>query len=244
LPDGGFPLALTGTVRPGVGGEPASFDIVGTGRPGTDTAGWEYRYHGHLTRNWPHAVDQRPALVGSVIRVKAHDDRRANEVFSFIAVKQQPPFTWELSGSWTYRSFHNNPTQLYRTEWLPSARQLILAEGLFKLESPTSTTLQGADEPLAGEVQRHDGTRQAHLFWDLKGTVRPEDASFEIVGTGRTTGKEFHYQGHLTRKWPNGIDQPGDAAQALVGSSVQSPKEPYLPAFCFPFIAVKQRQVI
>jgi hypothetical protein len=170
LPDGGFPLALTGTVRPGVGGEPASFDIVGTGRPGTDTAGWEYRYHGHLTRNWPHAVDQRPALVGSVIRVKAHDDRRANEVFSFIAVKQQPPFTWELSGSWTYRSFHNNPTQLYRTEWLPSARQLILAEGLFKLESPTSTTLQGADEPLAGEVQRHDGTRQAHLFWDLKGT--------------------------------------------------------------------------
>jgi hypothetical protein len=244
LPDGGFPLALTGTVRPGVGGEPASFDIVGTGRPGTDTAGWEYRYHGHLTRNWPHAVDQRPALVGSVIRVKAHDDRRANEVFSFIAVKQQPPFTWELSGSWTYRSFHNNPTQLYRTEWLPSARQLILAEGLFKLESPTSTTLQGADEPLAGEVQRHDGTRQAHLFWDLKGTVRPEDASFEIVGTGRTTGKEFHYQGHLTRKWPNGIDQPGDAAQALVGSSLQSPKEPYLPAFCFPFIAVKQRQVI
>jgi hypothetical protein len=244
LPDGGFPLALTGTVRPGVGGEPASFDIVGTGRPGTDTAGWEYRYHGHLTRNWPHAVDQRPALVGSVIRVKAHDDRRANEVFSFIAVKQQPPFTWELSGSWTYRSFHNNPTQLYRTEWLPSARQLILAEGLFKLESPTSTTLQGADEPLAGEVQRHDGTRQAHLFWDLKGTVRPEDASFEIVGTGRTTGKEFHYQGHLTRRWPNGIDQPGDAAQALVGSSVQSPKEPYLPAFCFPFIAVKQRQVI
>ena len=76
------------------------------------------------------------------------------------------------------------------------------------MESPTSTTLQGADEPLAGEVQRHDGTRQAHLFWDLKGTVRPEDASFEIVGTGRTTGKEFHYQGHLTRNGRTGSINP------------------------------------
>ena len=257
--DGGLPLLnLRGTVRPGVGGEPASFDIVGTGRSDSGTADWEYNYHGHLTRNWSHAVDQRPALVGSVIRVKPHNGQpgggwrsEAGTVYSFIAVKQQPPFTWELSGSWAYRSYHNNPQQVYppradpryrrdgpspdTAEW-PSGKQLILAEGVFKLESPTHTTLQGADEPSG------TGIFQAVTFLDLKGTVRPEDASFEIVGTGRQSRKEYHYQGHLTRKWtnPNGIDRPGDAAQALVGSFVQSPNERYLPAFCSHFIAVKQ----
>jgi hypothetical protein len=82
--DGGVLLDLKGTVREGASVSfefgagrtsfetPVSFDIVGTGRTGTETAGWEYRYHRHLTRNWPTAVDQRPALVGSVIREKAH----------------------------------------------------------------------------------------------------------------------------------------------------------------------------
>jgi hypothetical protein len=81
-------LDLTGTVQPGVGGEPAGFDIVGTGRPDTGTAGWEYRYHGHLTRDWRNAVDQRPALVGSVIRVKPHGNAPGGYVAPFIAVKQ------------------------------------------------------------------------------------------------------------------------------------------------------------
>lgn len=246
-------LDLNVTVHPGVGGEPASFDIVGTGRPRTPTDGWEYHYHGHLTRKWPHAVDQRPALVGSVIRVKDHNGgpgnwrSEAGTVYCFIAVKQQPPFTWEeLSGSWAYRSFHNNSKQVYpiredsrrprqdTAEW-PSPKRLILAKSVFKLESPTSTTLRGADEPLG------TGILQAVTFWDLKGTVRPQDASFEIVGTGHTAGNEVLHQGHLTRKWSNGKDRPGDAAQALVGSFVRSEKDRSgMTPFCFHFIAVKQ----
>src|SRR5262249_39353390 len=90
--DGGFLDLLKGTVQPGAGGEPSSFEIVGAGRPDTDTAGWEYHYHGHLTRTWDNAINQVPALVGSVIRVKAHNGvptrSPAGEVFSFIAVKQ------------------------------------------------------------------------------------------------------------------------------------------------------------
>ena len=48
-------LNLKGTVllrervgeKPGYVGEPRIFfEMVGTGRPGTDTDGWEYRYHG------------------------------------------------------------------------------------------------------------------------------------------------------------------------------------------------------
>ena len=85
--EGGFLDLLNGTVQPGAGGEPSSFEIVGTGRPDTPTAGWEYHYHGHLTRV--------PALVGSVIRAKSHNGQpgggwrsAAGEVFSFIAVKR------------------------------------------------------------------------------------------------------------------------------------------------------------
>jgi hypothetical protein len=90
---------LKGTVRPGVGGEPASFDIVGTGRPGTNSAGKEYHYQGHRARSWTNAVDQRPALVGSIFS-RAKPNRAIEESiplpeelmgtgYPFIAVKQQ-----------------------------------------------------------------------------------------------------------------------------------------------------------
>jgi hypothetical protein len=85
---GGFLDLLNGRVQPGVGGATSSFEIVGTGRPNTDTAGWEYRYHGHLPRQRPTRDDQRPTLVGSVFRAKSHGHSKAGEVFSFIAVKQ------------------------------------------------------------------------------------------------------------------------------------------------------------
>jgi len=50
-------LNLNGTVLPGAGDEPVGLDIVGTGRPGTGTDGWEYRYHGYLTPRWPKPPD-------------------------------------------------------------------------------------------------------------------------------------------------------------------------------------------
>src|SRR5215471_17614229 len=46
---------------------------VGHGRPGTVTAGWEYDYRAELAYHWQNGVNQIPALVGSVIRAKAHD---------------------------------------------------------------------------------------------------------------------------------------------------------------------------
>ena len=241
-PPGG--LDLTGTVPP----EPISFDIVGTGRPDSDTAGWEYHYHGHLTRHWPNGVDQRPALVGSVFRAKSHNgvpiSSPAGEVFSFIAVKQQPPFTWELSGLWTYRSFLNDREYFWEYKVGPqNLGELILQEAVFKLETPTSTTLRGttarggADDPLALDLR--------------EGTVQPgiggEPASFDIKGFGRpgtdAAGCEFHYHGHLTRHWLNGVDQ----RPALVGSVIWAKPQVFrdgsvaAPAgYVAPFIAVKQ----
>jgi hypothetical protein len=63
-------------------------EIVGTGRPNTGTANWEYDYHGQLAYQWPNGVNQVPAIVGSVIRAKPHNGNPAGVVASFIAVKQ------------------------------------------------------------------------------------------------------------------------------------------------------------
>jgi hypothetical protein len=85
--DGGG-LDLQGTIQPnGEGGAPV-VELVGTGRPGTSTAGWEYDYHAQWAHQWSTGVNQVPALVGTVIRAKAHDGGAAGYVASFIAVKQ------------------------------------------------------------------------------------------------------------------------------------------------------------
>ena len=70
-------------------GQPQEFTFSATGRPGTATANWQYEYHGDMTRDWPKADKQVPALVGSVMRVKAHGEAApAGFVYPFIAVKQ------------------------------------------------------------------------------------------------------------------------------------------------------------
>jgi hypothetical protein len=81
-------LDLQGTITPASAGAPLAVAIVGTGRPKSPTAGWEYDYHGYLAYQWPNGVKQVPALVGSVIRAKPHGSAPAGYVASFIAVKQ------------------------------------------------------------------------------------------------------------------------------------------------------------
>ncbi len=63
-------------------------EIIGSGRPNTPTAGWEYDYYGYLGFQWPNGVNQVPSLVGTVIRAKPHGNAPAGFVASFIAVKQ------------------------------------------------------------------------------------------------------------------------------------------------------------
>jgi hypothetical protein len=85
-PGGG--LDLQGTIQPGAQGAGPVVDIVGTGRPGTGTAGWEYDYRGQLAYQWPNGINQVPALVGTVIRAKPHGISPAGYVASFVAVKR------------------------------------------------------------------------------------------------------------------------------------------------------------
>jgi hypothetical protein len=81
-------LECEGTVRPPAQGSPLTVELVGIGRAGTATYGWQYDYHAYLAHQWPNGVGQVPALVGSVIRAKPHDGAPAGFVASFIAVKQ------------------------------------------------------------------------------------------------------------------------------------------------------------
>jgi hypothetical protein len=85
---GGDALALKGTVTYG---NPFTLRFQGTG----DSAGtkdWVYDYLGFLATAWPNGVDQRPAIVGTIVRSVAHSDGKAKAgvVASFIAVKQDP----------------------------------------------------------------------------------------------------------------------------------------------------------
>ena len=66
-------LDLKGTVS---SASPPTVQIIGTGRPGTETEGWRYDYDGALAHEWPNAVKQVPAVVGTVIRVNAHGPGR------------------------------------------------------------------------------------------------------------------------------------------------------------------------
>lgn len=85
---GGYILDLKGTVQPPRQDAPLTAEISGFGRTNTPTAGWEYDYSGYLAYHWPNGVNQAAALVGTVIRAKAHDGGAAGLVASFIAVKQ------------------------------------------------------------------------------------------------------------------------------------------------------------
>ena len=69
-------MDLNGVVTATNHGVPAHAHIVGKGRPGTSTKHFFYDYDGSLTEQWPNAVNQVPAITGSVIRVKPHDGQR------------------------------------------------------------------------------------------------------------------------------------------------------------------------
>jgi hypothetical protein len=85
-------LDLRGVIRPDAGGS-LILEMVGLGRPSSpehpsQTDGWQYDYNACGAHQWPNGIDQVPALVGSVIRVKPHNGQPAGYVASFIAVRK------------------------------------------------------------------------------------------------------------------------------------------------------------
>lgn len=84
-------LDMAGRLKPGSPDLPVAFAITGTGRPGSQTDGWQYDYNGCVAYRWPNGIDQTASLVGTVIRAKPHSGAPAGYTASFIAVKRPGP---------------------------------------------------------------------------------------------------------------------------------------------------------
>ena len=83
-----YALDMAGVARCGSDGAPASIELTGTGRDGTPTAGWEYKYVAYLAPVWSTGVRQVPSLVGTALRSKQHGNALPGYTVSFIAVRQ------------------------------------------------------------------------------------------------------------------------------------------------------------
>lgn len=90
-----------GVVRGTLGGEDWSLKLLGHSSYGSpfeirfqgkgviSGEEWIYDYHGFLIPSWPNGIDQRPAIVGTIIRTVPHSggEATAGYVASWIAVK-------------------------------------------------------------------------------------------------------------------------------------------------------------
>jgi hypothetical protein len=85
----GWQLALNGSTNYG---NPFSVRFQGKGVVGGEE--WIYDYVGYLIRPWPNGIDQRMAMVGSIVRTIPHSSGSggvapAGVVCSWIAVRQE-----------------------------------------------------------------------------------------------------------------------------------------------------------
>ena len=83
LGDTGWRLNLKGWYTLGT---PPTVRFQGTGMISDEL--WIYDYMGFVTLNWPNGEEQRPAIVGTIVRTKAHSNgaSKAGYVASWIAV--------------------------------------------------------------------------------------------------------------------------------------------------------------
>lgn len=116
-------LALKGTLTYGnpftarFQGVGATAGTIENGKP------WIYDYLGFVAPAWPNGVNQRPAIVGTLVRDVTHSDgqAKAGMVASFIAVRkdagtpaQNDPnqVLTQLETAWAVAATTNNPDQI------------------------------------------------------------------------------------------------------------------------------------
>lgn len=136
-----------------------------------------------------------------------------------------------FAGTWTYRSFLNDPTL---TNGDPvKVAELLFAEAIWTVEDTEPNVFQGQLSFGANDVMDLSGV--------VTSVVGGNGAHVHIVGKGRpgtATAQLFYdYDGSLTQEWPNGIDQ----VRAITGSVVRVKPHDGQPAgLVASFIAVKQ----
>lgn len=114
-----------------------------------------------------------------------------------------------FAGTWTYRSFVNNPTEVGNDA--KAALDLIFGEGVMTIEATEMGDFKGTLSFGGTDVM------------DLKGWTSygaPFTARFQGVGRqgSDVAGWVYDYLVYLVPNWPNGVDQ----TQAFVGSVVRT----------------------
>ena len=79
-------MELNGDVTEAAGASPIVINAKGRGRPGGPIADYAYYYMFYLVPDWPEAVDQRAAMVGSVIRAADHGTAKKGFTASTITI--------------------------------------------------------------------------------------------------------------------------------------------------------------
>ena len=116
-----------------------------------------------------------------------------------------------FAGTWTYRSFLNNPVPIGNDP--AKLKALLFAEGVWTVKDAPPTVFDAELSFGPGNVM------------DLKGVVTPAKdrvtAHAHIVGKGRTGTSTEHlfydYDGSLTERWANGVNQ----VPAITGSVIR-----------------------
>jgi hypothetical protein len=81
-------MDLAGSYAEGECGGPAVIRANGRGRPGSGIEDFDYDYIFYPVAPWPEGVDQRQALVGTVVRAADHGKAKKGAVASTITVRQ------------------------------------------------------------------------------------------------------------------------------------------------------------
>jgi hypothetical protein len=117
-----------------------------------------------------------------------------------------------LSGSWTYRSFINNPSLV--NDDAQAALNLIFGEGVLHVVS--------IDESNFKAVLDFGGGAAMDLFGTVVHACGYHPQVIEITGTGRegtsTAQWVYQYKGYIVPTWPQGVKQ----VPAIVGTVVRT----------------------
>jgi hypothetical protein len=81
-------MDLVGSFRPAAAGAPAVIAARGTGRKGSGIEDFVYDYIFYPVAAWPGGIDQRQAMVGTVMRAADHGSAKKGAVVSAIAVRR------------------------------------------------------------------------------------------------------------------------------------------------------------
>jgi hypothetical protein len=80
-------MDLAGSVEAGDGDDPPVISANGRGRAGSPISDFRYDYIFYPVPAWPDGIDQRPALVGTVVRAADHGAAKKGATASTITVK-------------------------------------------------------------------------------------------------------------------------------------------------------------